>query len=136
MTSMNPLREQRWLILVAVLVVVFLGALSMHMERMVGWGFLVLCFIVGSVGGLGYMWGREQFLWYWNRLPKSRRRIAIAAGVVLYIIGTFIADHHQPNEGFDDAIACFFVLFALLLWGLYRIMSRFLDAIHERFFKH
>ena len=36
-----------------VLVVVFLGALSMHMERLAGWGFLILCFAVGSLSALG-----------------------------------------------------------------------------------
>jgi hypothetical protein len=50
--GMNQLRDHPWLFVTA-LVVVFLGALSMHMERMAGWGFLILCFVVGSLAGLG-----------------------------------------------------------------------------------
>jgi hypothetical protein len=133
---MNRLREQRWLILVAVLVVVFLAAVSMHMERMRGWGFLILCFVVGSLGGLGVMWVRDRALLNWSRLPKSRKRIAITTGVPLILVGTFVANRHKPDELANDVLMCFAVLVALLFWGLYRIMSRFLDALHERLSRH
>jgi hypothetical protein len=134
MTGMNPLRDQR-VLTIAVLVVVFLGGLSMHMERIMGWGFFVLCFVVGSVGGLSLAWSRGLFLLHWNKLPKSRRRIAISAGLSLYIIGNFIANRHKPDEGFHDTMTVLLVLGLLLFWGLYRIMSRFLDALHARFSK-
>jgi hypothetical protein len=134
MTGMKPLLERHWLT-IAVLVVVFLGGVSMHMERMMGWGFFVLCFIVGSVAGLSFTWGRERFLLHWNGLSKSRRRIAIAAGLSLYIIGNFIANRHKPDEAFHDTMTCLLVLGLLLFWGLYRITSHFLDALHARFSK-
>jgi hypothetical protein len=131
MTGMNPLRERRWPT-IAVLVAVFFGALSMHMERVMGWAVLVLCFIAGSVGGLSYVWGRERFALYWNKLPKSKRRIAVATALALYITANLIANHRKPDEGFRDAMTCLLVLGGLSLWGLYRIVSRFLDALHER----
>ena len=59
--GMSQQREHAWLI-VAVLGVVFLSALSMHMERIVGWSFLVLCFIVGSLGALAWIFVRNQTL--------------------------------------------------------------------------
>jgi hypothetical protein len=62
---MNLLREQRWSV-VAVLVVVFLAGLSMHAERVMGWGFFILCFVVGSLSGLGLIWFRERSRFYWQ----------------------------------------------------------------------
>lgn len=80
MATMNRLRERPWMI-VAVLAVVFLAALSMHVERMAGWGFFILCFIVGSLAGLALIFVRDQTVLFWSQLPKSRRRIAIATAV-------------------------------------------------------
>jgi hypothetical protein len=134
MTGMNSQWDKR-LLTIAVLAVVFLGGLSMHIERVMGWGLFVLCFIVGSVGGLSFTWGRERFFSWWNKLPKSRRRIAIAAGLSLYIVGNLIANRHKPDEGFHDTMTCLLVLGLVLFWGLYRVTSRFLDALHARFSK-
>lgn len=113
------------------LVAVFVGALSMDMERF-GWGFLVLCFLVGSLGSWGYFWVRERLLLHWDRLPKPKRRIAIASVLALILVGIFFANRHKPDEATADVMACLGVVCVLLLWGLYRIMSRFLDALHAR----
>jgi hypothetical protein len=131
---MDQPRRHPWLI-VASLVVVFLSTLSMHMERMAGWGFLILCFVVGSVGGLGFIWLRKQSLLRWSQLPKSRRRIAIAIGVALILVLTLVANRHKPDELVNDSLICFAVLVALLFWGLYRITSGFLDRLHARLSK-
>jgi hypothetical protein len=117
--------------MVAVLVVVFLSALSMHMERMAGWELLILCLIVVSVGWLGFSWVREHAHRHWNRLSKSRKRIAVACGVAIILIATFAVNRHRPNELANE----FAVVVGLLLWGLYHIMSRFLDALHARLSK-
>jgi len=127
MRGISYLREHPWLI-VAVLIVVFLSALSMHMERM-GWGFLILCFVLGSVGGLGFIWLRERSLLRWSQLPKSTRRIAIAVGVPLILIGTFVANRHKPEEFANDALTCFAVFIAFLYWAF----SRLVDALRTRF---
>jgi hypothetical protein len=131
MTGMNRLREHPWLI-AAALVVVFLAGLSMQVERRVGWGFFILCFIVGSLGGLGVMWGRDQLLLGWNRLSKVHKRIAIAAGVPLVVTGIIVADRHKPDELALDVLAVFVALF---IWGTYRLTSRFFDALHKRLSK-
>jgi hypothetical protein len=130
-SAMGPLREHRWLT-VAILVVVFLAGLSMHVERAVGWGFFILCFVVGSLGGLGFIWSRQRFRFYWNTQTKSRKRIAIAAIVLLYIVATIIANRHKPDEVFYDTVD---VLSGLLLWGMYRIVSGFVDRVNDRLFK-
>jgi len=119
--------------IVAVFAVVFLGALSMHMERMAGWGFLVLCFVVGSLAALAFSFVRHKALSYWNQLPKSRRRIAIATAIPLILVGTFVANRHKPDEFTDDALTVFSMFLVLLFWGLYRLFSGFLDALHARF---
>ena len=107
----------------------------MHMERLHGWGFFILCFVVGSLGGLAFIWAKDQVLVYWNSLSKTRKRIAIAIALTLVLAVTFFANRHKPDEFVNDALTCLTVLFALLLWGMYRVMSRFLDALHARFSK-
>ena len=131
---MNQLRDHPWLFVTA-LVVVFLGALSMHMERMAGWGFLILCFVVGSLAGLGLIWIRNQVSLRWGELSKLQKRIGIATGVVLVIVVTFASNHHKPDEFANDAATCFALVVVLLLWGLARLMSRLVDALHARFSK-
>ena len=74
---MNQLRDHLWLFVTA-LVVVFLGALSMHMERMAGWGFLILCFVVGSLAALGVIWIRNQVTLRWSELSKQQKQIGRA----------------------------------------------------------
>lgn len=128
MRGMRYLREHPWLI-AAVLIAVFLSALSMHMERMAGWGFLILCCVLGSVGGFGFIWLREQSVLRWSRLPKSTRRIVIAVGVPLILIGTFLANRHKPDEFANDAFACFAVFVVLLFWAFCRLV----DSLRTRF---
>ena len=131
---MNQLRERPWLIFI-VLVVVFLAAVSMHMERMAGWGFLILCFLVGSVSGLVLIWIRSQVATRWSELSKLQKRIGIATGVVLVLVVTFAANRHKPDEFANDAAMCFALIVALSLWGLARLMSRLVDAVHARLSK-
>jgi hypothetical protein len=134
MAGMNQLREHPWFV-VAALVLVFLGALSMHAERMAGWGFLILCFVVGSLCGLGLIWIRNQAAQRWSALSKLQKRIGIATGVVLVVVVTFASNRHKPDEFANDAAMCFALVVALLLWGLARLMSRLVDALHARFSK-
>jgi hypothetical protein len=134
MAGMKQWREHPWLI-VATLAVVFLGALSMHMERMAGRGFLILCFVVGSLAALGVIWIRNQVTLRWSELSKQQKRIGIAAGVVLLIVVTFASNRHKPDEFANDAAVCFALVVAFSLWGLARLMSRLVDALHRRFSK-
>jgi hypothetical protein len=105
------------------------------MERVRGWGFLILCFTVGSLGGWGAIWVRDRSALNWNRLPRSRKRIAIAIGIPLVLVATFVANRHKPDELANDVLTCFAVFVVLLFWGLYRVISRFLDALHARLSK-
>lgn len=126
--GMYKLREHPWVV-VAVLFVVFLSALTMHMEQMGGWGFLILCFVIGSVGGLGFIWLRNQFPLRWGRFPSPKRRIAIVVVIALALVVAFVANRHKPDEFANDALACFAVLFIVLFIGF----SRLLDAVRTRF---
>jgi len=132
MAGMTQWREHPWLI-VAALVAVFFGALSMHMERMAGWGFLILCFVVGSLAGLGLIWIRNQSALRWSELSKLQKRIGMATGAVLVIVVTFVSNRHKPDEFANDAAMCFVVVVAFLLWGFARLMSLLVDALHARF---
>lgn len=120
---------------ILVLLAVFAGALSMHVERIVGWQLFLLCLIAGAVGGFGYLWGRIQIVHLWNRIPASSKRIVIIATITLCLGGVLFRNHRKPDEEFNDALTCLFVLLLLLLWSLYRLISRFLDEAHNRFFR-
>jgi len=84
---------------------------------------------------LGFIWLRKQSLLRWSLLPKSRRRIGNTIEVALILAVTFVANRHKPDEFANDALMYFAVLVTLLFWGLYRIKSRFLDALHARLSK-
>jgi len=131
---MNQLREHPWLIVI-VLILVFLGALSMHMERMAGWGFLILCFVIGSLGSLGIIWTRNQAGLRWSELSKLQKRIGIATGVVLVVVVTAASNRHKPDEFANDAALIFGLVVASLLWGLATLMSRLANALQSRLSK-
>lgn len=133
MPNVNRFRDQPSLMRAVVIVAVFLAAVSAHMERLRGWTFLIVCFVAGSIGGLGVIWARNRFLLRWNPLRKSTKRIVLAAVIGIYLIATFVANHHKPDGDVDDLLACLSIIGILLLWGLYRITSRILDALHARF---
>ncbi len=122
-------------VFVIVLVVVFLGSLSMHVERIAGWDFLILCFVVGSVGGLAVIWIRNQAALRWNQLSKWQKRIGIATGVVFLLVVTFASNRHKPDEFANDAAMCFGLIVGFLLWGLARLMKGVVDTLHARFSK-
>jgi hypothetical protein len=132
MAGMDPLRQQRLLMGGVVLVVVFAGALSMHMEKLLGWGLFILCFLASTLGALVLLSVKGQFLLQWSQLPKARRAILVLSGITLFLLYVFATNRHKPDEGFHDVMACLGVLGLLTLWGLYRLFSRFLDAIYTR----
>lgn len=134
MAGVNQLRERPWLIVI-VMIVVFLGAFSMHMERMAGWGFLFLCFVVGSIGALALIWVRNEASARWGQLSEWQKRIGIATGLVLVLVVTFAANRHKQDEFANDAAMCFALIVGLLLWGLARLVKGVVDTLYARFSK-
>jgi len=132
---MNTPQRRRWLMIGVVLLVVFLSALHSHMERFTGWGLLVLIFLVGAGGALAYEWARGQLLLAWNRLPKRQRLALVCAAIALFLGGTFVIYRGKPDADFNNFVTRMCVCLALILWGLYRIVSRVLDALWARFSK-
>ena len=124
------LRERPWLA-VAVLGFVLVMAYGMHMEQMAGWPFLILCLTVTTVLWFGFTWGRDRLASAWSRLSKPTKRITIVGAVFTVLAVTFAINRHKADEFVND----FVVVFALLLLALYRITSRFLDALHAKLFK-
>jgi len=112
-----------------------LGFVYMHVEHVYGWGFLAFCYLVGLVGFLGVHWAWSRFLMIWKRLPRRWRAGVIAASFAAALGGNFIVSHGKPDEAAYNIATCFFAVLALLLWGLYRIVSRVLDAIAAHFSK-
>jgi hypothetical protein len=133
MSGMDTDQRRQWLMRGAVLVVVFAGAVSMHMERSRGWGFLVLCFVAGSVGGLGFVWLRKQLVSDWNRFSKARRVGLIGAGIALVLVGTLILNYGRPDAAANILLTTGGVALALVMWGLYRLFSRLVDALWTHF---
>lgn len=130
---MDREQQRQWLLRGVVLLVVFAGAVSMHMERLRGWGFLVACFVAGSVAGLGYLWVRKRIQFAWNRLSNRRKAALIVAGVVLFLAGTFISNYGKPDAVTNNILAVGGIIVALLMWGLYHLFSRLIDSLWARF---
>jgi hypothetical protein len=129
MPVMDPLRRQRLLTGGFVLAVVFVGALSMDIQKL-GWRFLILCLLAGTLGGLGFLWTKNRFLQKWNQLAKPRRIILVVLGTTLFLLYVFASNRHKPDGEFHDVMACLSVLGLVTLWGLYRLFSRFVDALY------
>ena len=135
MRGMDQGRRNRWLLRGAVLVFVFVFALSMHVLQSTGWPFLILCFVTVSLGALGSIWIKERLLSRWHRLTVGKRAILIALGTSLALAAIFLSNRHKPDEGAADFAGVLTVFVVLLLWGLYCLWSRLLDALYVRFFK-
>ena len=129
---MDPSPQWRWLLLAAAILAAFLAAISLNMQKLHGWSFIVLCVIAASLGGIGYLWARDRVLPTWERLPKVRRLFLIALAAAIVLGARLIANRHKPNEQFADVMAGIGVLVALGLLGLYRIMSHLFDSFHAR----
>jgi hypothetical protein len=115
-----------------VLLIVFGVGMSMGIPQQGGWRLYILCFVVGSVGGIFYLGAKRRWLQYWNGLPSIRRAIFVGLGSALVIAAILLSNRHKPDEGSADFIGIFGVLAVLALWGLYRIFSRLLDTIQAR----
>jgi hypothetical protein len=120
------------MMLAAVILAAFLAAVSMNMQRLHGWSFIVLCFVSSLLGGVGYLWTKDTVLPIWERLPRVRRLFLVALTAAVVLVARLIANRHNPNEAFADVIAGIGVLVALALLGLYRILSHVLDFFHAR----
>jgi hypothetical protein len=134
MTNMGAQQQwRRWLGLGTVLVVVFVAAVSMHMERLRGWGFFVLCFVVGSIGGLGFVLVKRRVQTAWNGLHRKQQTLIVVAAIAVVLLTSFLWNYGTPDATFNDFVTVGGTIVALLLWGLYRLFSRLLDAIWARF---
>jgi hypothetical protein len=132
----DPSPQWRWLILAVAILAAFLAAVSMNMQRLHGWGFIILCVLAVFLGGIGYLWARDRVLPAWERLPKARRIFLIALAAAVVLGSRLIVNRHKPNEELADLVAGAGVLVALALLGLYRLMSHLLDSFHTRASRH
>lgn len=118
---MDASLQWRWLLLAAVILAAFLGAVSMTMERLHGWSFIVLCFIASLLGAVGYLWARDRLLPIWECLPKARRIFLVGLTAAIVLAGRLIANRHKPDEQIADVMIGIGVLATLTLVGLYRL---------------
>ena len=118
-------RYPQWyfLILAAIILAAFLAAVSMNMEKLHGWSFILICVIAVVLGAVGYVWARDRVLPSWELLPKSRRALLIALTAAVVLAARLIVNRHKPNAAFADVLAAIGVLVALALLGLYRLLS-------------
>jgi len=116
--------QWRWLMLAVAILALFLGTVSMNMERLHGWNSILLCVVAVLLGAVGYMWARDRVLPIWERLPKARRLLLTVLTAAAVLVGRLLANRHRPNEQLADVMAGIGVLIALTLLGLYRAVSR------------
>ena len=104
----------------------------MNMETLQGWGFVILCVIAGSLGGVGYLWAGHRVLPAWERLPRATRLLLIGLMAAIVLGGRLVANRHNPDEQFVDLMAGVGILAALVLWGLFESEFHFRDSLHSR----
>jgi len=110
--------QWRWLMLAVAILALFLGTVSMNMERLHGWNSILLCVVAVLLGAVGYMWARDRVLPIWERLPKARRLLLTVLTAAAVLVGRLLANRHRPNEQLADVMAGIGVLIALTLLGL------------------
>jgi hypothetical protein len=118
-----------------VLLFVLLCALSAHIDRFVGWGRFVLIFLVGAVGGRGAVWAGGKLRLAWTRFSKIQRFTLVCAAIALVLGASFILNRGKPDADSNNFATCLSVCGSLILWGLYRTVSRVLGALWARFSK-
>ncbi len=135
MTSLgSPLARKR-LMRITVLAAVFLAAVSMRMQAVRGWGFLILCFIVSSIGAFGFLAVKAPFQTIWSGINWKWKFLVVVIGITVVLATSFLRNRSTPDAAENDFLAVFGVLAALSLWGLYRLFSWALDAISARLAK-
>lgn len=129
---MNRPQIQKWLVRGMIPVVVFAAAVSMHMERIRGWGFLVLCLLVGSMGGFGYILVKRRVATVWAGLPKKQKAALVGGVIAVALLVSVVQNHGRPDASYNNFMTVVGITLALLLWGLYWLFSRFIDAVRPR----
>lgn len=130
---MGTAQRRQWLTRAAVVVVVFVAAVSMHMERLGGWAFLILRIVVGAIVGLGIVLAMRRLKTFWNGLRSGQRALIVVAAIVVVLLTSFLWNYGTPDATFSDFVTVGGIIVALVLWGLYRLFSRLVDAIWARF---
>ncbi len=120
---MDAFQRRQWLVRGAVLAVVFVGAVSMDVQRLRGWGFFILCLVLGSVGGLGAMWGVRQVQQTWNQMSSGRRALLVGAVAVFILAASFILNYGRPQAAFNDFLTVLCLIVVLLFWALSWLLS-------------
>lgn len=129
---MNDLRF-RGLRYVILLVIVFLAAMSFHLERVAGWGFFLLCFVFGSLGGWAFLFAKGQVQSIWSRLSRGQKFTVFVGAVAVFAVLCFATNLGKPDATSRNLVDLLSVTVILALWGCYRLFSRFLDWIWQRF---
>ncbi len=97
----------------------------MHVQRIAGWRFLLLCFVVGTVGGVVANLGLRKIKSGWTQLPTKLKALVVCAVVTAYITVAI-------STGSDVFETVFFVIVVLALLGAYSLFSRVLDRLWTR----
>ena len=111
------------------------AALDMNLQQLAGWRLLILCLLAGSLGAMWFIWAKGRLLPKWGQLSTGKKAALVVVGTGLALAETFFQNRHKPNESAADFLGVVTILFILLLWALYGLWSRFLDALYGRFFK-
>jgi len=132
---MNITRRQwRYLLKLGMVAVVCLaGAVSMHAERLWGWPFLILSLVVGLIGGAGAVFAWDRLKAVWSGFPRKHKVLLVGAGIAVFMAASFVSNYGKSDAAYNNFLSLGSIILALLLWGLYRLFSRFLDAIWARF---
>jgi hypothetical protein len=118
--------HRKFVLYAATLIIVFIGAVSMNVQRLAGWRFLLVCTALGAVGAAGANFGIRAVRRKWAEFHASQRALLIGAVIGLWILIAYLAGANMFEQVFT-------ICALLVLWGAYSLFSALLDRVWSRF---
>lgn len=93
------------------------------------WPFWLLCYLVGFPAGIAVVYGRFRGAEFWSSLQTWHRALVRCLAVLALWSLVYLSNQNQPEV---SLIATAATTALLLLWGLYALFGRTVDAIWLR----
>jgi hypothetical protein len=111
----------RW-VFPALLLIAISFAIYVFHSTAADWGTILL------IAGLSVV-NTPPFQKFWKALSLQWKVSLIFLASILFLFVAFIVNLHEQSAAIYDLACAGFLLSLLLLWGLYSLMSRGLDAL-------
>lgn len=127
MIGMN-LRQKRWVSIVLLLILVTLSVYVLYRSSK---GDLAPLLMVVGLALINLPWFQK----FWKALSLRWKISSISIVSCLFLFSCFLFNMHKHYARIDDGMCILVLVSCLVLWGLYALTSRGLDALWFRITK-